>query len=85
MYAILNRWVLSSDLKVVRQCVVRRASGSAFQSLGAEQLKVLSPMVVRRAGGTDREGKLKKSGVYEGVGMYEEDWIDMEEQSYEAL
>ncbi|XP_035765590.1 trafficking protein particle complex subunit 9-like [Neolamprologus brichardi] len=31
------------------------------------------------------EGKLKKSGVYEGASMYGEDRIDMEERGYEAL
>ena len=46
--------------------MVRRASGSAFQSLGAEQLKALSPMVVRRAGGTDRREAEEERSVRRG-------------------
>ena len=50
----LNKWVLSLDLKMDRVAEFRRSGGSEFQSWGAEQLKALPPMVLRRAGGTVR-------------------------------
>ena len=52
--AILNRWVLSDDLNCESEVMFRMTGGREFQSLGAERLKALLPMVVRRAEGTDR-------------------------------
>ena len=52
--ANVKRWVLSLDLNWGKSSVLRMSGGSEFQSLGAEQLKALLPMVLRRAGGTVR-------------------------------
>lgn len=51
----------------------------AFQNLGAEQLKDLSPIVVQEADGIDKiEAKDKQI-------KYEENWTNMEEQGYRGL
>ena len=44
--------------------------GRAFQRRGAERLKALCPVVVRRAGGTDRCTELEDLGEREGVGAW---------------
>ncbi|KAL7879463.1 hypothetical protein SRHO_G00017170 [Serrasalmus rhombeus] len=50
-YASVNRWVLSRDLKVVRQSILRIWVGRVFQRDGAEWLKALAPTVDKRTGG----------------------------------
>lgn len=46
-FASLNRWVLNWDVKVVMESDCLMCWGRAFQSLGAEKLKVRAPMVLR--------------------------------------
>ncbi|KAI3361247.1 hypothetical protein L3Q82_012919, partial [Scortum barcoo] len=60
---------------VGRESVLRRSGGSVFQSWGAEQLKALLPMVLRRAGGTvrwieeeDRRWKITSLAVHNTSG-----------------
>ena len=53
-YAVRNRGGLSLDLKKGRESQFRRSGGRVFHSWGAEQLKALPPIVLRRAGGTER-------------------------------
>lgn len=53
-YAVLNRCVFSCDLKWESESMFLSEGGREFQRRGAERLKALLPMVVRRAGGTDR-------------------------------
>ncbi len=45
---------MSLVLKTGRELELQMSSGKEFQSRGAEQLKALPPMVLRRAGGTVR-------------------------------
>ncbi len=45
---------LRCDLKVGRDVNLQMSCGSAFQSRGAEQLKDLSPVIDRQAGGVER-------------------------------
>lgn len=52
--AALNRWVLGHGLKVCKDVNVAMSSGSSVQRRGTEQLKALSPTVVRWAGGVGR-------------------------------
>lgn len=43
------------DLKRENELIFLRSGGKEFQSRGAEQLKALPPIVIRRAEGTERE------------------------------
>ena len=52
--AVVNRWVLSLDLKSGSESVVCSEVGREFQREGAERLKALLPIVVRRTRGTVR-------------------------------
>ncbi len=55
------------DLKMGSDVNIWMSCGSAFQSLGAERLKDLSPMVDRRAGGVERREAEEDRSVWEGV------------------
>ena len=52
--AVENRWVLSLDLKSGSESVVCSEVGREFQREGAERLKALQPIEVRRTRGTVR-------------------------------
>lgn len=52
-YAVLNRCVLSCDLKYRNKSMF--LSWNEFQRQGAEQLNALLPVVVRWAAGTEEE------------------------------
>ena len=45
---------MSCALKTGRESQFRRSGGKEFHSWGAERLKALPPIVLRRAGGTER-------------------------------
>ena len=63
----LNKWVLSLDLKMDRVAELRRSGGSEFQSWGAERLKALPPIELRRAVGTVRWREEEDLRVRDGV------------------
>ena len=68
--ADLNRCVLSLDLKMGSESQFLMSGGSEFQSWGAERLKALLPMVLRRAGGTERWREEEDLREREGVAMW---------------
>ena len=58
------------DLKVESESMFLMLGGREFQRRGAERLKALAPMVVRRAGGTVRLMDEADLSVREGVLMW---------------
>lgn len=56
---------LKTKFKVEREFVVRRSGGNP-SSLGPEQLKTLSPIIVRWADGTDKRDAEEEQSVREG-------------------
>ncbi len=61
---------MSLVLKTGRESELRMSSGKEFQSRGAEQLKALPPMVLRRAGGTVRCREEKDLRERAGTAMW---------------
>ena len=54
-------------MKIGRESQFRRSGGREFQSWGAERLKALPPIVLRRARGTERW--MEEEDLRERVGM----------------
>ena len=64
---MLKRWVLRWDLNEFIESNWRMSGGREFQSLGAEQLKALAPMVVRREMGRERRPAEEERRERDGV------------------
>ena len=67
-WAVLNRCVLSCDLKRGNESMFLSWGGNEFQRRGAERLNALLPIVVRWVEGTDRCMEEEDLREREGVG-----------------
>ena len=67
-WAVLNRCLLSYDLKRGNESMFLSWGGNKFQRRGAERLNAMLPIVVRRVEWTDRCMEKKHLREREGVG-----------------